>query len=148
MKKAFVFCVISCLMMSVLAACSCQQCKGTGEIDCVACQEGRNLCETCRGVGGAVTHCEKCDGDGYTIDWCSKCNKSGVIINPFTWEKFTCWECNGKLLVENKCDKCEGTGSLNFKTCIACDGDKYIECSECNGEGAITCPGCKGTGQV
>jgi hypothetical protein len=68
----------------------CRSCKGAGEIKCTSCQEGRQRCGYCNGLGkiqdeyGNILNCPECLGKGSFQ--CTNCG--GEVIR-------TCRECGG-----------------------------------------------------
>jgi hypothetical protein len=106
----------------------CYRCDGAGEIECSRCDgEGLTECESC--VGDGEIECTKCEGDG-EIDGiaCDLCDESGRI---------NCGDCSGS--GKEECSRCDGDGSTE---CSRCDGDGSSECDECGGSGTINCYEC------
>ena len=119
----FVFSVLLCM-----TGCSCITCEGTGMINCNQCLDQR--CDKC--LSGYIA-CDECDGIGYSLEICSICDGKGYIINPITWEKFSC-----ETLVEIDCSSCEDGDNK----CWTCGGDELIGSCVCNDDRKIPCPDC------
>lgn len=120
----------------------CDNCEGTGDIDCSDCNrgtiecpdcrgEGEDVCGTCGGDGGIreLGDCESCDGSGMVDDdeICDDCRGSGEVMT-----KYDCDDCGGS--GEIPCDRCGGDGEL---TCRVCHGNGHERCKECDGYGYI-----------
>lgn len=127
------------------------------EVKCYTCYNSRTItCEDCRGKGKTLCNlcydnkylgkCFFCEGTGKEEDFvkCSSCNGDGIIINPFTWQQFTCNPCDGigYVYVYEECDYCTKGDGL----CISCKGTGLAKnakkCVSCSGSGETTCPDC------
>jgi DnaJ-class molecular chaperone len=71
----------------------CDDCEGTGRIEC----------KECEGKGTLEKDCEECDGEGHlgTGTQCLECGGEGSVEE-------SCAECDGQGEVE--CETCQGTG--------------------------------------
>lgn len=95
-----------------------------------------SVCENCDGFG--VVTCTTCGG---VNTQCTECKGLGQI-----WEK--CENCDGKGTVKSgdKCESCDGKGGRDV-TCEVCSGNGVVNnCTTCEGTGVIACPVCNGTG--
>ena len=146
--------VILVLVLTLLASCgksgsgifgtssyTCNTCGGDGTIECPTCVgRGRDICGSCDGKGTCTHGCD----DGVFIRYidCDICD-NGIIVNPFTWQKFSCGKCDGLGIIREakKCGYCKGTNK-----CSQCDGSGLTwnarVCQDCTGSGKIDCPDC------
>ena len=130
----------------------CSNCGGNGTV------AGQVTCPTCNGNKGWDEDCSRCDGSGKistrekvdcpTSETCPGCNGSGdtssgnkcQYCNGFG--TVTCSTCKGKgyyyETVEEDCSWCNGTGVDGWTTCSNCSGSGTVS-------GQVTCGSCKGS---
>ena len=136
----------------------CSLCSGSGRVECPeeACEDGVTgfSCTNCGGREEIVV-CSKCDGEQKETRTCETCGGDGIVVNPFTWEKFKCGNCNGLGQAVYTCSRCGGYGLI----CNYCRSNAfnypteqfhpyYIECETCDGTGTIICDGCLGAKEI
>lgn len=132
----------------------CASCDGKGEVKCPEknCNDGSTgySCTNCGGREG-VSKCLLCDYSGKETRTCETCGGDGVIINPFTWESFSCNTCDGLGQAVYDCDNCKGYGLIcsycrfNSKNYPTEDYHPYLkECAFCSGKGTVRCDDCMG----
>ena len=94
-------------------------------------------------------NCSQCNGTGYytTSVQCIRCNASGMMQKK-------CDKCRGEGTID--CSKCHGTGknttAVMLNTALTLAGGTPSSdnetCSTCGGAGKIECNVCEGTGKV
>lgn len=177
-RKKFIILIIAVLLLAIIAfvtftiVTSCDECKGSGKVQCTYCNEGKIKCETCEGTGKST--CTDCSGigiisckdcvNGVVTSFCSECHGAGKdyhyyfignslqeyttecwFCNGTGFEKTTCKTCGGSGTTGKTCSKCSGTGKQGL--CSSCSGTGKSECSHCEGTEKISCPVCNGTGK-
>ena len=143
MKKFLCVLLLICTITLCLSSCQkCEICNGNKKIECTECLgHGKEVCDSCDGKGDC-TNSECWNGRVSEGEDCTYC-ESGWIINPITWQQFTCGYCNGQgfEIVEKECWLCDGSGK-----CFSCDGSGLKEdaktCTRCEGIGEIDCSKC------
>lgn len=145
---------------------SCDTCNGSGTIACPveACQNGTMASGRCTNCGGreGVDTCSTCHGNKTVTLPCEICGGDKIVINPFTWEKFQCNNCDASGEAIYLCSKCEGYGLVcNYcernlddypneqyypytSKCSRCDNTKEVRCEACMGAKQVPCSTCSG----
>jgi hypothetical protein len=141
----------------------CENCIGTGAINCDVCKgtrqvtcDGKFRCFACRGTGKRRDgdRCRLCRGTadligcgGSGFHQCSRCTGAKTLVCPkcggsgeFKPER-TCDRCNGARSCDVECNGCKGHGTYEAK-CFGCGGSGIHisggSCYKCNGTGYIT----------
>lgn len=158
----------SCAACGASGEVACAVCKGTGTIvqkereSCPKCGDGGSSFnwngQTRKGAIQKEIECSQCRGQGETRSKCGVCkgkrtrrySQGGARLDTYGpcdacsgtgWaEPRCCTKCrgDGKIVVWQTCDRCQGRGEVTRGTkeeCPTCAGKSKLKCNRCQGRG-------------